>query len=337
MPFDFGINDNMTSFTAKLVIFVVFPNVKLLDITGPMQVFADASRLSPGQYNLKLVSENGGDVLSDAVMPIVTEPISSLNQARIDTVVVAGGAGAFAASERDEFVDTIRGLAARSRRLGSVCTGAFILAKAGLLNGRSAVTHWDSCDRLRDTFKEIEVKEDAIYIRDGDVWTSAGVTAGIDMSLAMVAEDSGRKMALELARLLVCYLVRPGGQSQFSGPLQQQYRNTSGRFEELNAWIKDNLSSDLSIEVLAEHVMMSPRNFARLYKQHIGISPAKAVEKFRVDAACGLLEETDLSLIEVARRCGFYDDERLRRALMRSRNIAPGAYRERFRTGSAKY
>jgi transcriptional regulator GlxA family with amidase domain len=326
----------MTSIYAKQVIFVVFPNAKLLDITGPMQVFADANLISPGQYDLKLVSANGGSVPSDAVMEMPTAAFSILGEAPIDTVIVAGGSGAFLACDDEYFLQEIRKLATRARRLGSVCTGAFILAEAGLLNGRSAVTHWDSCVRLRDAFEKITVKEDEIYVKDGDVWTSAGVTAGIDMSLAMVAEDIGRKPTLDLARSLVCYMVRPGGQSQFSARLQQQSQNESGRFEDLNTWISDNLTSNLSVETLADHTMMSPRNFSRLYKQHVGISPAKAVEGFRVDAACRLLEETNLSLIEIAGSCGFFDDERLRRALMRTRNVAPGEYRERFRTRRGK-
>ncbi|MGJ8617386.1 MAG: GlxA family transcriptional regulator [Sulfitobacter sp.] len=335
MAFRIGINDIMPSITAKHVIFIVFPNVKLLDITGPMQVFADANLISPGQYTLTLVSKDGGMIPSDAIMPVQTTPMSSLSPTPIDSVIVAGGSGAFAACEDEAFLKEFRELVAKARRIGSVCTGAFVLAKVGLLAGRSAVTHWDSCDRFRNDFKDITVKDDAIYVKDGDIWTSAGVTAGIDMSLAMVAEDIGRKPALDLARSLVCYMVRPGGQSQFSGPLKQQCHHSSDRFEDLNAWITDNLSTDLSVETLAERAMMSPRNFARLYKQHLGVSPAKAVEAFRVDAACRLLEETDLSLTDVARQCGFFDDERLRRALTRGRNVAPGVYRERFRTRSA--
>jgi transcriptional regulator GlxA family with amidase domain len=323
-------NDNMTSISAKTVTFVVFPNVKLLDLTGPMQVFADANLISPDTYTLKLVSQAGGMILSDVDLPLATEPVSSLNGMPIDTVIVAGGTGAFAACEDPVFLGNVCDLSARARRIGSVCTGAFILASAGLLAGRSAVTHWDSCELLRDRFKDIKVKEDAIFVQDDNVWTSAGVTAGIDMSLALVAEDVGRKTALQLARSLVCYMVRPGGQSQFSMPLKQQTQNASTRFEDLNSWINEHLTSDLSVERLADHAGMSPRNFARLYKQHSGISPAKAVEEFRVDAACRLLEETDLSLAEVANQCGFYDDERLRRALMRCRGVAPGEYRNRF-------
>lgn len=323
----------MTSFCAKNIVFVVFPSVKLLDLTGPMQVFADANLISPDTYSLTLVSQTGGEIMSDVGLSLTTAAVSSLGGMPIDTLVIAGGTGAFAASKNNGFLQEIRALTQQSRRIGSVCTGAFVLAAAGILDGKSAVTHWDSCGRLRRSFDKITVKEDEIFVKDGDVWTSAGVTAGIDMCLAMVAEDIGRKQALELARSLVCYLVRPGGQSQFSGPLQQQTRNATGQFEDLNAWITDNLSADLSVAALADHAMMSPRNFTRLYKQHLGISPAKAVEGYRVDAACRLLEETNLPLAKIASQCGFYDDERLRRALLRGRNVAPGVYRHRFRTG----
>lgn len=320
----------MTSDSAKLIVFVAFPNLKLLDLTGPMQVFADANLISPGRYDLRLVSAAGGDVPSDAVMPVATEPLSAFDGADIDTVIVTGGSGAIAACRDDAFIKDIRTLTARARRVGSVCTGAFILAQAGLLAGRSAVTHWQSCARLRDAYDDITVKDDAIYVKDGHVWTSAGVTAGIDMSLAMVAEDAGRKQALALARSLVCYMVRPGGQSQFSGPLRQQAQTASGQFDDLNAWITDNLTADLSVEALAERAMMSPRNFARLYKRRLGAPPARAVEAFRVDAACRLLEETHLPLASIADMVGLFDDERLRRALLRHRNISPGDYRRRF-------
>lgn len=322
----------MTSITAKSVVFVAFPHVKLLDLTGPMQVFADANLYSPGEYTLKIVTLGGATVLSDAGMPVVTDSMASIEATSVDTLIVAGGPGAFAASEDDDLLQAIRENAARTRRVGSVCTGAFVLAAAGLLRRKSAVTHWDSCDRLRETYQDISVREDAIYVTDGNIWTSAGVTAGIDMSLAMVAEDLGRKLALKLARSLVCYLVRPGGQSQFSSLLALQSQSSSGRFDDLNTWISSNLTADLSIEALADRANMSPRNFARQYKQHTGVTPAKAVETFRVDAACRQLEETDQSLIVIANQCGFFDDERLRRALMRCRNVAPGEYRQRFGT-----
>jgi transcriptional regulator GlxA family with amidase domain len=320
----------MPSFPAKEIIFVVFPEVKLLDLTGPMQVFADANLVSPGTYDLELVSLTGGEIDTDTIASIVTQPMSSVTNQPIDTLIVAGGSGAFAASEDVVFIREILRIGTSARRIGSVCTGAFILAKAGILNGLRAVTHWDSCDRLRDNFQDITVKDDAIFVQDGNIWTSAGVTAGIDMSLAMVAEDIGRKKALDLARALLCYMVRPGGQSQFSARLIQQSQNASGQFEDLHTWITDHLSADLSVEALAAQAAMSPRNFARLYKQQTGISPAKSVEEFRVDAACQLLEETNFSLLEIASKCGFHDDERLRRAMIRRRNVAPGEYRERF-------
>lgn len=322
----------MTSNSANTVVFVTFPQVKLLDLTGPMQVFADTQLFATHGYDIKVVSGAGGMIQTDAILPVMTDPISSLTDIPIDTLVIAGGSGAFAACEDAAFLDSIRALAARSRRVASVCTGAFILAHAGLLNGRRAVTHWDSCDLLQSDFKDITVQPDAIYVQDGAFWTSAGVTSGIDMALAMVAQDRGRKAALALARSLVCYLVRPGGQSQFSAPLRQQTATQSNRFDDLNAWITENLTADLSVETLAARTAMSPRNFARLYKAHTGTPPAKAVEAMRVEAACRLLETTDLPLTTLAAQAGFHDVEHLRRALMRHRNVAPGTYRQRFTT-----
>ena len=325
----------MTSISAKLIVFVVFPDVKLLDLTGPMQVFTDTRLFAERGYDVKVVSMSAGMITSDTPVPVATLALSDLPDTRIDTLIVAGGSGAFAACEDAPFIEQIRTLAAKSDRVASVCTGAFILAHAGLLSGKSAVTHWDSCALLSETFKDIDVQSDAIFTQDGPIWTSAGVTAGIDMSLAMVAQDMGRRTALALARSLVCYMVRPGGQSQFSAPLQQQVQTSTGKFDELNAWIMDNLATDLSVDRLAAQAGMSPRNFARLYKSTTGTPPAKAVEGYRTEAACRLLEDTDLPLATISDRCGFFDDERLRRALMRSRNVAPGTYRQRFKAAHA--
>ncbi len=320
----------MTSKSAKIVVIIVFPYVKLLDLTGPMQVFADAKHECDQDYKLIVASKDGGDIASDTILPIATTPMSSLRDIPIDTFIVAGGSGAPRAAEDVAFLTEVRSLAANCRRVGSVCTGAFVLAAAGLLSGHRAVTHWDSCDQFAAQFNDISVERDAIYVQDGNIWTSAGVTAGIDMSLAMVAEDIGRKAALALARSLVCYMVRPGGQSQFSTSLKQQARNASGRFDDLNAWMADNVASNLCVDSLASQARMSPRNFARLYKKHTGASPAKAVEQVRLNAACQLLEETDLPLSVIAMQSGFVDDERLRRAMMRSYMVAPGEYRQRF-------
>lgn len=328
----------MPSFSAKSkptqptrrIVFVVFANAKLLDLTGPMQVFADAAQHGGGCYEVTVASVAGGRAMTDAAMAIPTAALSSLPEAPIDTVIVVGGAGARQAAKCAELLDQVRRLASQSRRVGSVCTGAFVLAAAGLLDGRRAVTHWDSCAAFAKKFDRISVDPDAIYVNDGNTWTSAGVTAGIDMALAMVADDAGRKAALALARSLVCYLVRPGGQSQFSSALQRQTADMQGRFDGLNGWIAENLSGDLSVETLAARANMSPRNFARVYKAKTGAPPAKAVEAMRVEAACQLLEDTDSPLAAIAEKVGFSDDERLRRAMIRARNIAPGAYRQRF-------
>lgn len=325
-----GINDSMTSNPAKTVLFLVFPDVKLLDLAGPMQVFADTKYFSDQNYKLIVASQHGESVSSDTLLPVATTALSAVHDQDIDTLIIAGGHGAFAAAQDAELLAEVRRLAAISRRVGSVCTGAFVLAAAGLLVGRRAVTHWENCDQFRETFADITIEADAIYVKDDNIWTSAGVTAGIDMSLAMVAEDVGRKSALALAHSLVCYMVRPGGQSQFSTSLQMQSQTSSGRFDDLNAWMAENLTANLSVESLADRAAMSTRNFARLYKTHTGVSPAKAVEAIRVDAACRLLEETELPLGLVAKRSGFIDDERLRRAMMRSFKVAPGEYRQRF-------
>jgi transcriptional regulator GlxA family with amidase domain len=322
----------MTSYSAKSVLFVVFPDVKLLDLTGPMQVFADTQHVCDHAYDVRVASLDGGDVVSDTGLPIATVSLSALRGCEFDTLIISGGSGALAASADQRLLDAVWSIAGRSRRIASVCTGAFILAQAGLLAGRRAVTHWQHCDALQSAFQDVTVEPDAIFTRDDGIWTSAGVTAGIDMCLEMVAEDVGRPFALALARSLVCYMVRPGGQSQFSTSLQWQSQSQSGQFDALNAWIMDNLTSRLSVDDLADKMAMSPRNFARLYRKQTGVSPGKAVERLRLEAACQLLEGTNLSLTEVVRSCGFGDDENLRRAMIRSFNVSPGEYRRRFGT-----
>lgn len=320
----------MTSLSAKRIVFVTFPGLKLLDLTGPVQVFTDANLYAPDTYEVRVVSLSGGEIGTDTIIAVKTEALSLAATDPVDTLIVVGGGGAYQAAQDKALLDAVRRLASTSRRVVSVCTGAFVLAAAGLLTGRSAVTHWESCERLQMEYPDIDVVADAIFVRDGKVRTSAGVTAGIDLCLDMVVEDIGRHAALSLARSLVCYLVRPGGQSQFSTPLQQQAQGASDKFDGLNAWIPENLGANLSVEALAEREGMSPRNFSRLYRQHTGMTPAKAVEAFRIEAACRLLEETEVSLTSIAGQCGFYDDERLRRALMRAKGVAPGEYRQRF-------
>ncbi len=309
---------------------MIFPQIKLLDIAGPLQVFTDACRESRAQYEVTVVSLTGGKIATDTVLPVTASAAKPWRNRSIDTLIVAGGNGSRAASRNAKLVSAVRQMASRSRRVGSVCSGAFVTAAAGLLDNRRAVTHWDACAELAETYPKIRVETDPIYIKDGNVWSSAGVTAGIDMALAMVAEDFGKAASLAVARSLVSFMVRPGGQSQFSAALVSQSADTRGQFDDLHGWILGNLKSDLSVERLAAIAKMSSRNFSRIYASEIGISPAKAVEAFRLEAARRLLEDTSYSIKEVARTCGFGDEERLRRSMQRSLHVSPSDYRQRF-------
>ncbi|MCV0425474.1 MAG: DJ-1/PfpI family protein [Roseibium sp.] len=317
---------------AKTVLFVVFPHVKLLDIAGPLQVFSDANEQLANSYEVIVTSVSGGPIESDTVLPIATLALEECRNLTIDTLIISGGRGAFEASRDVEFVHRIKELARRSRRIGSVCTGAYVLAATGLMDGRRVVTHWNDCARLQTDFPHTCVELDPIYVNDGDVWSSAGVTAGIDMSLAMLAEDCGKPISLAVARSLVTYMVRPGGQSQFSAVLSNQTKDTLGRFDDLHTWIENNLSQRMTIETLASVVNMSPRNFSRVYKQKMGQSPSKAVEAIRVEAARRLLEDSKLPVKAVASKTGFGDEERMRRAMHRNMHVSPREYRDRFKT-----
>lgn len=327
----------MTSNSAKpLIAFVIYPGVKLLDLSGPLQVFQDARAAEDERlYETVVVSLDGGAVETDTPVSVSSQPVSALKRRSIDTLIVVGGMGSRLACKNEALRETLRTLSGRARRVGSVCTGALILAACGLLEGRRAVTHWESCDLLGRVSPGIEVEPDPIFIRDGKIWTSAGVTAGIDMALAMVEEDHGRQTALRLARSLVAYLVRPGGQSQFSVALDQQCADDEGKFTRLHDWMRSNLDQDLRVEHLAERANMSPRNFARVYTSATGRTPAKAVEIMRVEAARNMLEETASPISTVARTCGFGDDERMRRSFLRQINVAPQDYRKRFRQTAA--
>jgi transcriptional regulator GlxA family with amidase domain len=211
-----------------------------------------------------------------------------------------------------------------------VCIGAFVLAEAGLLEGRKAVTHWMHCDLLASSYPGVRVEPDAIYVRDGAIWSSAGVTTGIDLALALIDDDCGRTVAVDVARVLIVYLRRTGGQSQYSTLLAGQVESAKDTFTELERWIAENLTADLRVERLAERAGMSPRNFARRYTELRGRTPSRTVESIRVDAARRALEETNDRIEDVARRCGFRNEEQLRAAFARHVGIPPRAYRERF-------
>ena len=323
----------MPSIPAKsrpVVVIVIFPDAKLLDITGPMQVFSDAKICGGEDYEIVLASAQGGVQLVDTGVELHTDPMERWRGRKLHTLLIAGGWGARAAAQDPKLMEDTVLLAGQAARIGSVCTGAFVLAASGLLDGHRAVTHWYSCDDLADQHPNVKVEPDRMFIKDGNVWTSAGVTAGIDMALAMVAEDSGRKVAVRLAQTLVVYMVRSGGQSQFSSVLLSQTKDADGRFDALHSWIGDNLRSDLRVDRLAEQVGMSERNFIRVYRAATGRTPAKTIELFRIAAARDLLEVTELPVATIARRTGFEDDERLRRAMQRVLGISPTEYRKRF-------
>ena len=317
----------------RRVAMVVFPGVTLLDISGPAQVFAELGQieLPGGSYSLSYLSSAGGSVPTDVGMMIDTAPISSVRPHQVDTLVIPGGPGIWALRQDAFLMRWISQTVQRARRVASVCLGAFVLAWTGVLDGKRAATHWRYCPRLQDNFPDIRVEPDAIFVRDGRVWSSAGVSAGIDLALAMIEEDFGHTVALDIARRLVVFLKRPGGQSQFSTVLAAQASDVEGRFSALHAWILENIASDLKVEKLAEMAGMTPRTFARTYVSRTGMTPASGVEALRVETARLLLESRQVGgVVEVAKRAGFGDDERMRRAFIRHLGVSPSEYRKRF-------
>ena len=319
-----------TSRVIRNINFVVFHDALLLDLAGPLQVFEIANETSTARgsgYRISVCSTQGGLVRTSSGLEIKTSAIAALDPA--DTVVIAGGDGVYAAADDAVLTGWIAKQARSARRICSVCTGAFVLAASGLLDGRQAVTHWGSCSHLQKRYPTTTVLPDAIYVQDGAVWTSAGATAGIDLALALVEEDCGRSEAIRIARKLVVFLKRPGGQTQYSVPLQLQ-ADGDGSFDALHQWIQSHLSDDLRVEVLAAEVGMSPRTFARLYAERTGRTPAKSVEQLRLDAARRALEDTRLTIKEIAVRCGFLEEDRMRRCFHRCLGTSPQEYRARF-------
>ncbi len=316
-----------TRISTRTVVFVVCPEIKLLDLAGPLQIFNDAiTETGKHAYRTVVASLNGGAIQTDTCIAVDSESLSFWLRRQIDTLIVVGGNGVFKALNDGPLKNTVARMAAKSRRTGSVCTGAFLLASCGLLNNRRATTHWSYAEQLAADYPGIDVEENSIFVTDGDTWTSAGVTAGIDLALAMVAEDLGRAAALSLARSVVTYFVRPGGQSQFSVAMDLQLSDEAGRFDKLHQWIQTNLDKDLRVENLADQANMSPRHFSRLYLSETGRTPAKAVEAIRVEAARRMLEAGKMSIAAIARHAGFGDDERMRRSFLRILKIPPQSY-----------
>lgn len=317
---------------ARAVEVLAFPDVQLLDVTGPLQAFASANAHvtkagQPPPYSISVVAKAGGTVPASAGVALSVHSLPALSWP-VDTLIVAGGVGVDAAAEDTEVVSWLRERAANARRTASVCTGAFLLAASGALEGRRAVTHWAYCAELARRFPRVCVESDPIFVRDGSIWTSAGVTAGIDLALALIEEDLGREIALAVARYLVVFLKRPGGQAQFSAALSLQ--TGEERFGPLHAWIGDNLSRDLSLSVLAAQARMSERSFSRHYVEATGMTPARAVERMRVEAARLQLSETKAPIKRIAQRCGFGAEETMRRSFIRLLSISPQDYRARF-------
>ncbi len=318
----------------RRVVFLAYEGMNLLDLAGPLQAFFTASRIGEANggaamYETVVASARGGGIASSAGLAVDTRPLASLDGLHIDTIIAAGGCAGDEFFACPELVGWIAARAGSVRRLCSVCTGAFLLAAAGQLRGRRSATHWAWARRLQQLHPDIEVDADALFVQDGAVWTSAGVTAGIDMSLALIQADLGHQVAIQTARQLVMFIKRTGGQSQFSVPLATQ-AGDRGDFDNLHAWISAHIDQDLSVARLAVEARMSLRTFVRLYTVAVGRTPAKTVEAFRMEAACRVLETTTLPLKSICAKVGYAEEQSLRRVFLRNFGINPLQYREQF-------
>lgn len=324
----------MLTFSPRLIVFLAYDDMNLLDLTGPLQAFATANRLGQingglPMYETVVASVRGGSVNSSAGLSVETRSVATLDGLMIDTLISAGGCKGEEFTACPELVSWIAGKAASVRRLCSVCTGAFVLASAGQLTGRRVATHWAWVERLKRLHPEVKIDADALFVQDGPVWTSAGVTAGIDMSLALIESDYGHQIAIQTARQLVMFIKRTGGQSQFSAPLATQTRD-KGNFASLHAWISAHIDEDLSVARLATQSNMSLRTFVRVYTAAVGRTAAKTVEAFRMEAACRALESTSLPLKAICAQVGYAEEQNLRRVFLRNFGINPLQYRARF-------
>lgn len=312
----------------RRVLILCFDGSLSLDVFGPLEVLRAA-----GGYDIALVSPGAGSATLSNGVGVATAPLPG-DSGALDMLLVAGGEGTRAAVSDERIVAFVRRVAPQARRVVSVCTGAFLLAAAGLLDGRRATTHWAWCDALQRAAPRARVEHDPIFVRDGEVWTSAGVTAGMDLALALVEEDLGRERALHVARQLVVYLKRPGGQAQFSAGLAAQAAGDDG-LRSVVGWIGEHLDSELTVARLARRAHMSERSFARAFRRELGVTPAVYVEQARVERARVLLEENAaLGLDAVARAVGLSSAELLRRAFHRRLGVNPAAYRQRFRSAA---
>ncbi len=309
------------------IAFICFDRFQSLDLTGPLEVFNYTQQTGSPHYSLQVYSKHGGTVMSSSGLGIQTKPFSALSNK--DTMIVVGGAGIYDAIEDKQFIQYIKTQAKRVKRIVSVCSGCFALAEAGLLDGKSATTHWNVADRFIEKYPNINLEPDAIYVREGKIMSSAGITAGMDLSLSLVEEDFDRSTAMHVARMLVIYYRRLGGQSQFSEQLQTQTLG-SEKFGQVCEHIQKHPTHDLSITALALKTAMSERNFSRRFTDEVGLPPGKYVEKVRLSKAKTLLENTKSSIGVVAHKSGFSSGEILRRLFKRHHGVSPSEYRKRF-------
>jgi transcriptional regulator GlxA family with amidase domain len=321
-------------------VLVAYPDAQILDVVGPLEVFANANRCLDSvdergpRYTIEIAAREAGPLRTMSGIQVVADRALREVRGPLDTLLVAGGQGTAEALRDRVLVDFLRRSAPRARRVASICSGTFLLAEAGLLDGKRATTHWASCARLAQDYPKIQVESDPIFVRDGKVWSSAGVCAGMDLALALVEADHGREVALTVAQWMVLFLKRPGGQSQFSVGLAAQATEHE-RIRGVQTWAQEQLGGDLGVGVLAKRAAMSPRNFARVFAREVGETPARWVEAARLEAARRLLEQSDDGVEGIAARCGFGTGETLRRAFVRRLRVSPAAYRARFRSAAA--
>ncbi|HEY6298585.1 MAG TPA: helix-turn-helix domain-containing protein [Candidatus Binatus sp.] len=320
----------------RRIVMLAFPDAQIIDITGPLEVFGRAARWMTDErgwrvpaYTVEIAASKAGPFATSSGIRLIADRAIANVRGPLDTLLVAGGRGATAALRDRALIEWLRAIIRRTRRLCSVCTGAFLIAEAGLLDGLSATTHWRQCARLAAQYPAVSVETDPIFVRAGKIFSSAGVTAGIDLALALLEDDHGRDVALAVARELVMFLRRPGGQSQFSVQLSAQQADREP-LRDLQRWIADHPGADLSVAALARRAAMSSRNFARVFAREVGMTPGEFVENSRVEAARRRLEESVAGVDSIASECGFGTRESMRRAFIRALHVPPSAYRSRF-------
>jgi transcriptional regulator GlxA family with amidase domain len=312
----------------RRITFLIYRDFQLLDAAGPIAAFEIAERYRPGSYALRVVASEAGFVKSSAGVSMQAVPFG--RSVKVDTLVVAGGDGSRSALSCLRTRRFIQSCGAKARRTSSVCSGAYLLAAAGILDGKCATTHWSRSIDFSRRFPRVHLKPDRIFIKDGRIWTSAGITAGIDLSLALIEEDLGEAIARRTAQQLVVYFRRPGGQSQFSALLEMERAN--GRFAALLDYVRSNLGKRLTVAGLADQACMSSRHFSRAFHAETGVSPAKAIEQLRAEAARGALSGTGRSVQDIARAHGFGNAERMRRTFLRLFGVTPSAVKHQGRT-----